>query len=380
MLSTAPLPLGARLIQAASHNGKIYAVGGELVIDVVTRTVFELDPLATNPAWVERTSLLDIPQTNAFPVGGVASSNGHLYAIGPEYNLEFTITSTPPPPAGASVLAVPSQTDVFVGDPLSVDLNVAGASDLYAMQADCTVDPAVLTLENAAFGSLFDPLNNLVGSNNPDPLAGSWSGAISQRNPALPITGAGTMATLSFTGAGPGTTSVTCTLLLSDQNGFTLPFTYTGATINVLDATILVNGTVVYQGRLDHAGIQVTFSQNGSQVGSATTDLSGAFSYDQLTAGDYLVRASAPSYLPRCTNETLTTGQVLNLSATTLLGGDTNGDEAIDIGDATLLAASFGLGVPPGNPQADINADALVNVQDLAILGGNYGLSGCQPW
>jgi hypothetical protein len=32
------------------------------------------------------------------------------------------------------------------------------------------------------------------------------------------------------------------------------------------------------------------------------------------------------------------------------------------------------------NPQADINADGQINVQDLSILGGNFGKSGCQNW
>jgi hypothetical protein len=44
--------------------------------------------------------------------------------------------------------------------------------------------------------------------------------------------------------------------------------------------------------------------------------------------------------------------------------------------DELLVAASFDLTVPPADMRADINGDGIVNVQDLAILGSNYGLSG----
>jgi len=143
--------------------------------------------------------------------------------------------------------------------------------------------------------------------------------------------------------------------------------------------TIVVNGTALYQGRLDHTGIQVTFTLNGNSEGPAVTGSAGTFMLTLNTAGSYDVRAEAASYLPNCDTLDLSGGQV-DLLPTTLLGGDTNGDETIDIGDATLLAANFGLGVPPAPTEVDINADGLVNVQDLAILGSNYSLAGCQSW
>ena len=30
--------------------------------------------------------------------------------------------------------------------------------------------------------------------------------------------------------------------------------------------------------------------------------------------------------------------------------------------------------------RADINGDGVVNIKDLALLGSNYGRSGCQTW
>jgi hypothetical protein len=60
------------------------------------------------------------------------------------------------------------------------------------------------------------------------------------------------------------------------------------------------------------------------------------------------------------------------LSKLVLLGGDANGDDVIDIGDAAIIGGQFGMS-PPTNPQADINADNTVNILDLALMGGNFG-------
>ncbi|MCP4535756.1 MAG: hypothetical protein GY832_01255, partial [Chloroflexi bacterium] len=77
------------------------------------------------------------------------------------------------------------------------------------------------------------------------------------------------------------------------------------------------------------------------------------------------------------------------LTATALLGGDVNdhidGGLVINIGDVTLLTANFGEEVPDVAPpieltQADINDDGAINVQDLALIGGNYEIAGCQAW
>jgi hypothetical protein len=53
-----------------------------------------------------------------------------------------------------------------------------------------------------------------------------------------------------------------------------------------------------------------------------------------------------------------------------------NDDDTINIGDATLLGANL----DSVAPEADINADGTVNVQDWSILQGNYEKDGCQEW
>lgn len=56
---------------------------------------------------------------------------------------------------------------------------------------------------------------------------------------------------------------------------------------------------------------------------------------------------------------------------TWLQGDGLSDDVTINIGDTTLLTVNFNETVPPADTRADINADDVVNVQDLAILAGN---------
>jgi hypothetical protein len=273
-----------------------------------------------------------------------------------------------------ALVASNPDTEIYPGDPVAVDLDIQDAVDLYAAQALCEVDPAVLEIQSAEFGDFFDPVLRVALINQVDAVDGEWLGAISQQNPADPLSGDGLYATLEYVAQAPGTSNVSCEPIFSDRDGFTLPVTYSGTEITVLPFATL-EGVVLYQGRTGHAGIEVTAS--GEVTQSDETDAAGTFVLDELRSGDYEVEASAALYLPACAHEvTVTSGETVTLDAVTLLGGDLTGNEVIDIGDLSLLGAGFGT---PATG-ADINADGIVNVQDLAILAGNYETSGCREW
>ena len=72
----------------------------------------------------------------------------------------------------------------------------------------------------------------------------------------------------------------------------------------------------------------------------------------------------------------------LDAGATKLLGGDCNDNDIINIGDLTQLLGVFRNTNVSNAPGAitDINTDTRVNIQDLTILGRNYGISGTQNW
>ena len=275
------------------------------------------------------------------------------------------------------LVAVPNTLTLYPGDLLDVDLDIQDADALYAAQTECGVDPAILEPQSAIFGDFFDPVNRLVAANEVSSTLGTWLGAISQQNPAGPLSGDGNLATITYQALAPGTTDIICDPIFSDRDGFTQTVSFTGDSVTVLPyATI--SGTVTYQGRLSHVGIIV--DATGPVTQTDTTDGNGDFVLGQLRTGTYTITADVGSYLPACTPVTLVAGDKVTLPTTRLLGGDLNDDGTINIGDATLLTANFGETVPPGNMQADINTDNVVNVQDLAILAGNYEKSGCQAW
>jgi hypothetical protein len=268
----------------------------------------------------------------------------------------------------------------YLGDTLLVDL-IATGTDVYGLQVNAAVDPAIVAPQSATFGNFFDS-PYLTGINHPDAAAGTWDGAASQLNPNPPVTGSGTFASVTYQAISPGSSNVALTPLFSDRDGFEIPGSASSCLLTVLDYGE-ISSTVTYQGRLTHADIDVVAT--GPVTNNDLTDGNGDFDIGGLKAGDYQVMADAPSYLPACTTPDVTVshGQLTNLLATRLLGGDVNDDIVntliIDIGDFTRLGWRFGQPASV-DVQADINADGIINVQDLSILGGNYGVSGCQDW
>ncbi len=277
----------------------------------------------------------------------------------------------------ADLTVSPPSAEIYPGDTVEVDLDVTNAEDLYGLQSLCTVDPSILETQSGAFGDLLDPANRLIGANVADAGAGTWFGGASLQTPATPVSGDGLFATLTYEALIPGPSDITCDPLASDIDGFELDINSVDSSVTVL-AYGNITGTVLYQGRLDHSGIDV--SATGIVSATDVSDAAGAFDLVELRNGSYDVQADADLYLPSCANVPVVAGQTAALGQTTLQGGDANDDDEISIGDATLVGANFGLDVPPGAADADLNADGRVNVQDLSIIGGNFGLTGCQTW
>jgi hypothetical protein len=82
------------------------------------------------------------------------------------------------------------------------------------------------------------------------------------------------------------------------------------------------------------------------------------------------------------TGISLTVGGSVALETTRLLGGDADNNSTIGLGDLTCIGGSFG-GAPVvcgTTGSSDINHDGTVNIFDLVLPGGNYGLSSPQVW
>ncbi|MEM7028059.1 MAG: SBBP repeat-containing protein [Chloroflexota bacterium] len=327
--------------------------------------------------------------------GGIAmDSNGDLYVAGisdatwgTPLNAyiggnDMYVAKFDGPALGASLTVSPAAGEVYPGDTTTVDLLISDAVDMAGFQADCVVDPANMTIQSGSFASSDMYTNTLVGGNSVDAPTGSWFGGLSLRAPADPLTGNATFATLTYQAITVGSHSVNCTSLAADNDGFSQATTDVPGDITIIEFGTF-SGTVEYQGRTDHSNIAVdsTSEPAGATATSDTTDNVGLANLTMVRTGSYDIEADADLYLPNCLTINGLGAQETVLPPTTLKGGDATNDNRIRIADATLIGTHFGNTVAGGaDPNADINADGVVNIQDLAILGGNFGLTNCQAW
>lgn len=124
------------------------------------------------------------------------------------------------------------------------------------------------------------------------------------------------------------------------------------------------------------ADTQIIIDDNGQ---STTTQPNGSFAIVNVAPGTYNeLTADAPGYLSAtCTDVIVTTPETV-LQTISLLSGDVTDDDLVDIADATVIGASFGL--QSDNLTADINRDNIIDIFDLVLVSINFGQQGSQPW
>jgi Carboxypeptidase regulatory-like domain len=138
-----------------------------------------------------------------------------------------------------------------------------------------------------------------------------------------------------------------------------------------------VYGQVVMPLRTDFTGVAVTLSLTGGSALQTLTDSRGVFTFVNLQPGNYRVDAGMTGYLTSQFVFALGEGQSLTLPPATLIGGDTNFDNRIDLSDAVLIAANFNLAV---STPADLNNDGVVDIRDLTVIGTYFGKAGPVSW
>lgn len=169
----------------------------------------------------------------------------------------------------------------------------------------------------------------------------------------------------SYSSAG----TYTVTLTVTDNGGLTHS---TSVQVEVTAATGTIQGKVLLQARTDHGGVQIC--ADGHCV---TTDSSGSFALE-VPPGTYTVTARMPGYLSaEASNVEVTAGETTTLPEITLIGGDANGDDQIDVADLALIARNFG---QTGQNIADINGDGRIDIFDLVKAGIHFGEKGPLGW
>jgi hypothetical protein len=141
-----------------------------------------------------------------------------------------TLTAAPPTPtlfptptvADYTVRMEPVPAAVRVGETVMLQMMVYGVTNLYGLEADCMVDPAVLRGEVHQPGTVFTTENSFFMETTPQ-ADGRWKVGASLLNPAPAFNGTGLLFSMGYNAVGAGTTTITCTVLAMDGYGEGLP-------------------------------------------------------------------------------------------------------------------------------------------------------------
>jgi YVTN family beta-propeller protein len=129
-------------------------------------------------------------------------------------------------------------------------------------------------------------------------------------------------------------------------------------------------GRVSLQGRTDHRGVMLA-NPDGPWTAS---DESGSF--DISYEGQVTLQIRYPGYLDVIAPIKANLDTLLDMGEITLIGGDMNDDNEINILDLALVGAQFG----SDTSGADLNGDGTVDILDLTLVGANFGKSGPVSW
>jgi hypothetical protein len=104
------------------------------------------------------------------------------------------------------------------------------------------------------------------------------------------------------------------------------------------------------------------------------SDESGSFDFSY--EGSVTLQVHHPGYLDALAPIQAHLDGFLDMGEITLVGGDVNGDNQINILDLSFIGAQFGT----DNAKADLNGDSTVDILDLTMVGANFGKSGPITW
>lgn len=296
--------------------------------------------------------------------------------------------------SGAAVVGGTFTTDISLSVQNNVDpaqLNVIGA-DVWIC-----FDPAIVAVDDADnnpsngtqvsvvsgfFTNPFVAANEVVSVNGQDCVHVAMSHSYD------PVTDrTGKIATITWAGiaaGNPGFEVLQPDTILADANGADVPVnSVTVPSINVM-APGTINGKVLRQGtRTDHADTLVTaYNAGGGAIATTTTLPDGTFASPLAVpmGGNYLVQAIYNGYLRAQRSGVYVVGAAVNLGTITILGGDVNNDNNINILDIVTIISQYGLTGLPTTSAADINDDGTVNIYDLTLAAGNFGRYGPIAW
>jgi len=260
-----------------------------------------------------------------------------------------------------------------------VELLAENVDNMLGFEVTIAYDPALVQLDAWAKGSLVTTFTWQLAVEN---TAGHLRLVFAK--PYMPaVSGDGVLLQLTFKGQAPGISAISITeAFFSDPSGaYTYPVCGNGS-LNVSYLTAPVMGEISLQGRSQRSDVFVTLGigsvyQQGP-YGFLSLDQEGAnLMFGEVVVDTYMVATNRPGYLnlDAAAGKTLNvTGAEITLPLLRLLSGNAvSTDNVINGADLEIIKSWFGI---MGEAlDADVNFDGVVDVRDLALAGGNYGLN-----
>jgi len=249
----------------------------------------------------------------------------------------------------------PTSQQVSVGSSGSVDVRSDGLANIYGTQFTVSFDASQLQVVDAdtskdgvQISTGVCPAPDFVATNSADNAAGTVDYAATQLSPTSPCNG-GVIASIEFQclqtpSAEPVTVPITILeSIMSDPDG-------TSIVHDVQHGEIICRGGCPLIGQVDPQGYAeaVEVCLDGTQCVTIGPDFS--FSFVVSEGEDHTVRADSLHYL-----------------ASEVTGISCVAGNPIDLGLVSLRAG-------------DLNEDGTINILDLTVIGGNFGLQEPTPW
>ena len=269
------------------------------------------------------------------------------------------------------VFLAPAGQTIGIGDLATVEVRVQNVANFYGVQFELRFNPALLDGVSVVEGADFLALPAGGYMTTQKDFAGDRARFAASLVGQPPLNGDLHLATVTFRGRTNGNSALTWpNLLLANDVGASIPYIARTGNIVVTDLINIV-GYAHMQGRTDHSNITVEVS--GPIVTDVTTAADGLYQILNARAGQYEFLFEHDMYLAtRLRNCNTGSGTEFRPPTVTLVAGDLNRDQRIDILDLTRCAGAFGT----ADPGADINDDGVVNLFDLVLIGANFGQVG----
>jgi len=284
---------------------------------------------------------------------------------------------------GPTVVSVSAPTGLGPGEQFTVDITVAPGTAIAGMQFNLAFDPAVVTVDSVAEGSLLsqDGASTYFTAGTIDNVAGTISnvaGAIT--TPGQSVSAPETFAVITMTASSQGGTSALTLsgVVVGDVNGQAVEISVVSGQVAINRAPVLgaIGDRSSNEGELltftisasdadDDVLVYTTSSlPDGAVFDTGNRTFSWTTRYDQ--ANVYPIRFEV-------SDGSLTDYEDINITIVQLYPDwDVNGDGDANVLDMVLVGQRWNESGLTGWVLEDTNEDGTINVLDFIIIGQNW--------